>query len=257
MPPLRGHVNDLAGMLTPEEEAALERKLTDFETRSTHQIAVLTLPGLEDEPIESVALRVAETWKLGHEGLDNGILLLVAPSERRVRIEVGYGLEGVVPDAIAKRIIEGSITPAFRREEMDKGIAAGVDALIAAASGEEIPEDRRPARHSPDSVPVTALLFAVIFGGMWGRAFGSMSRWLGALVGGGIAAALAYLWIGGALMALVAGIGGIVLGLWWPMVGAGGGGYRGGGFGGGGFGGGGGFSGGGGGFGGGGASGSW
>jgi hypothetical protein len=101
VPPLRGRVNDLAGTLDPDVAARLEGRLADFERETTHQIAVLTIPSLEGEPIEPFALRVAEAWRLGQAGVDNGILLVVAPRDRRARIEVGYGLEGVVPDAIA------------------------------------------------------------------------------------------------------------------------------------------------------------
>jgi uncharacterized protein len=224
---------------------------------------------LEGEPIESFALRVAETWQLGHQGLDNGLLLVVSKGDRRARVEVGYGLEGVVPDVVAKRALEDAAFPHFRSGDYAGGIEAGVDALIRAARGEVVPVERRPARRgAPHEDPMAAVAFGGFLALMLALPFRRRRPRVrpgpvvvGALVSGVVAALMLQErpWTGlGALVGALAGALGQVLprdmgGSWQP-----GGGWSGGGFGrGGGFGGGGGFSGGGGGFGGGGASGSW
>lgn len=274
VPPLTGRVNDTAGMLSPAAAAELEARLADVERESSHQIVVLTVPSLQGESIEQLGLRVAEAWRLGHKGLDNGVLLLVARDDRRVRIEVGYGLEGVLPDALAARIIRNEITPRFRAGRMDEGIRAGVDAISAAARGEVIPSDRLPrrgserndARHDPFNVT----LFSAFAGGILGATLGGRRRGLRAGIAAAAAGGLALLMLAmlswSAIAAAFGGLlgaasGGGLGGGRGPILLPGGLGGRGGGFGSGGFGGGGfgggGFGGGGGGFGGGGASGSW
>ena len=261
VPRLEGRVNDLVGLLSPQQRDALEAQLAAFEGETSHQLAVLTVEALGGEPIESFALRVAESWQLGHEDLDNGILLVVAVEERRVRIEVGYGLEGAVPDAVAKRVIEDVMVPRFRAGEMGEGVGAGAEALMAAARGEWVPPERRPAaRGGRGSVlHFEFALFAVVFGGMLGGVLAQIG-W------GTIRSALLVAGVSGGVVGLVAGLGVLMLVAVFftfvfalvlathPAGGSGGGGGRsgwGGGSGGGGF------SGGGGGFGGGGASGSW
>ncbi len=260
MPPLRARVNDLADAIPADVEPRLEAKLADFERETSHQIVVLTVPTLEGEPIEPFALRVAEEWKLGQKGVDNGILLAVAVKDRRARIEVGYGLEGVVPDVIAKRILEDVMFERFRAGDFAGGIEAGVDALISAARGEVV--DLPPAREgSPHEDPLAAVLFAAFFGTLLTTPL-RRPRPLGAVTGGLVGALLAWIatlnlrW--GALAFAIA----FVLGLVLPAsIGGGGRGRHGRPIfspGGGGFGGrGGGFGGGGGRFGGGGASGGW
>ncbi|MEM7410199.1 MAG: TPM domain-containing protein [Myxococcota bacterium] len=260
MPRLEARVTDLADVLAPDAEARLASQLAALEQETSHQLAVLTVPSLEGEPIEEFALRVAEGWGLGRAGFDKGVLLVVAIAERRIRIEVGYGLEGAIPDVTAKRIISDGIRPLFRRGDMAGGITAGVNALDAAARGEvlPLPERGRPRR---GGLPLEELAFAVFFGGIWARILSGGKRVGGALVGAGIAAGMATLWAGFGWWVGVAAVLAFLFGMWWPghpgsLGSHGRGGAWGGGFGGGGFGGGG-FSGGGGGFGGGGASGGW
>lgn len=207
-------------MLSENERNELERRLLEYERTRGHQVVVHTTPSLEGLEIEDYSIAIAEAWKVGHRGLDNGVILTVAPNERKVRIEVGYGLEGVVPDAIAFEIQEQVILPRFREGELAGGITDGVDAILAAAAGEYAPA--RGSRRSQ-------------------RERGGLS--LGPL-----------LWI--LILFLAFGSRGIFF-LPFLMSGSRGGSSRAGGLAGGGFGGGGGFSGGGGGFGGGGASGSW
>jgi uncharacterized protein len=239
VPQLSGRVNDYAHVLTAERAQALEAKLAAYERSSGHQLVLLTLDSLKGDAIEPFAIRVYDEWKLGVENRDDSVLLIVVPQERKVRIEVGYGLEGVIPDAIAARVIREVIAPAFRQEDYGGGIDAAFDALIRAAGGEDLPaapSTAQPRRRSPLGLLPTLFVLFVLFLIMGGGGGGGRRRWLGPLLGAG-------------------------------MNSFGGGGYRGGGFSGGGFGGGGGgfggggggggFSGGGGGSGGGGASGGW
>jgi len=265
VPALTAHVTDLANLLTPAEEQALEARLAQFERETSHQLAVLTVPTLEGEPIESFSLRVAEKWRLGQRGLDNGMLLVVASQDRQARVEVGYGLEGVVPDAIANRVIEDVLVPRFHKGDYAGGIEGASDALMQAARGEVIPAERRPSaqlRARGEVDPLPTVFFVALLASFLASPFRRGARRpLGALVGGGVSGLIVYLllasltWAGlaallGAFMGAAGGLGGGRRGGFGVPGGFGGGGF-GGGFGGGGFGGGGG------GFGGGGASGRW
>jgi uncharacterized protein len=258
LPPLEARVTDTAGVLDAPRRAALEAKLAAFEAARGAQIAVLVVPTTGDEPIESYALRVAETWRLGRGKVDDGALLVVAIEDRALRIEVGYGLEGALTDATSKRIIEETLVPAFRAGDYAGGIERGVERMLAVVAGEPLPA---PAPRRGGESPFALALFLAVF-------FASMFRGLRAAPARG---GLAALGAGGGTLLLtqVAGAAGLsalaalVLALlfegggprsWsshrrygnrWP------GGWTSGGFGGGGF------SGGGGGFGGGGASGRW
>jgi uncharacterized protein len=131
-----GFVNDRADLLSAPTVRKLESFLRDFDRSDSTQLVVLTVPTLEGEPIESYALRVAESWGIGRKGKDNGALLLVAREERAVRIEVGYGLEGRLTDLLAGRIIDQEITPRFRDGDFDGGVIAGVSAMAEAVRGE-------------------------------------------------------------------------------------------------------------------------
>ena len=135
-PTLKGRVNDYAGVLSPGGIKSMEQKLAAFERETTNQIVLLTVPSLEGEPIETFAIKVAEAWKIGQAGKDNGILLIVAPKERKIRIEVGKGLQGALPDITATQINRNVIGPHFRNNDFDKGMAAGIDAIISATKGE-------------------------------------------------------------------------------------------------------------------------
>jgi uncharacterized protein len=261
VPALQGRVNDLAGALDAAAAARLEQSLAEFEAETSHQIAVLTVPSLEGEPIEPFALRVAEAWRLGHEGADNGILVLVAPRDRRARIEVGYGLEGAVPDAIAKRVLEDVMFPHFRRGDFGAGIEAGVGALMQAARGERV--SLPPAREgAPHADPLAVVFFAALLGTLLASPLRGVRRPAASLAGGAVGGGLAWLLLASLGWSAAAFAVAFALGLVAPeaLAGRRGGGPVfaprggwGGGFGGGG----GGFRGGGGGFGGGGASGSW
>lgn len=260
VPPLRARVTDLTGTLDAAQASALEQKLAAFEQRRGAQLAVLLVPSTRPETIEQYGIRVAEAWKLGRKGIDDGVLLLVAKDDRALRIEVGYGLEGVLPDATAHRIIDEVILPRFRAGDFAGGIDAGVDRLLAVIDGEPLPEPQaaRPAGEIEALVPLLPVLFifTVTFGAVLKCMLGQLG---GALATGLLAGGLAWLLAGALALALLAALAAFLLTLvsragtggW---VSPGGRGWGGGGFG---SGGGGGFSGGGGSFGGGGSSGRW
>jgi uncharacterized protein len=258
VPPLTGPVVDLSGTLTPEQSRSLDASLREFAKRGS-QIAVLLVPTTRPESIEQYSIRVAEAWKIGRAGLDDGAIIVVAKDEREVRIEVGYGLEGAIPDAIAKRIIEDYIVPRFKTGDFHGGLAAGISALVKLIEGEQLPPPSTQWRPSAGKDPgsyVWMLIAAMMVGGMLTRIFGRLT---GAGIAGGALGLLGGLVAGSVLIGIVIAFVAFVI----TLVGGGRpGGYYGGrgGFGGGlgrgGFGGGG-FGGGGGGFGGGGASGRW
>jgi len=264
VPPLRGHVNDYASMLSPGAVQELEASLSAFEQSDSTQIVVLTVPTLGGENLEEYSIKVAEAWRIGQQKIDNGVILLIAKQERKVRIEVGRGLEGELTDLVSGRIIRGDIAPLFKSGDIDGGVKAGVASIMAVVKGEYTanPRDLGHARRSmhPIFTFVIFLMVACIF-------LGSISRILGGVVGAIGLPIIAFLLFPGLAFLLLIGLGagGFLLGLFLTFLfggGRGGGGFGGpfmlGGFGGG-FGGGdgGGFSGGGGGFGGGGASGDW
>jgi uncharacterized protein len=150
VPYLTGRVVDNAEILKPDTRKRLADELRQHEQRTTNQVAVLTVPTLQGESVEEYAVRVFEHWKLGKKGKDNGVLVVVAPQDRRMRIEVGYGLEGVLPDATAARIIRNVMTPRFKDGDYDGGIAQGVDAIVAQLEGKEAPAAAEPAASRGD-----------------------------------------------------------------------------------------------------------
>jgi uncharacterized protein len=263
VPALTGRVVDQTGTLSPAQQATLEQTLASFEARKGTQIAVLIVPTTAPEQIEQFSIRVAEKWKLGRKKVDDGAILIVAKDDRTTRIEVGYGLEGVLTDLTTHRIIDEAVLPRFKSQDFYGGITAGVDKIIRVVDGEPLPEpSRRPAAGTGDFgrfIPIIFIL-AIAVGGVLRSALG---RFPGALVTGGAVAVIAWFVAGVFSLALIAGVIALFVTLLGGGMGRGGiGGYYGGfggGFGGGrgGGGGGGGFSGGGGGFGGGGASGRW
>ena len=238
IPAFRAMVTDQAGVLSPELRSRLEAQLLAYQRQTGHQLALLIVPSLEGDAIEEFSIRVVEQWKLGDEVRDDGVLLLVAMADRKIRIETGHGLEGDLTDAASSRIIRDIISPEFKRGDPEAGIVAGVSAIMAATGSEAIPLPERPAparrsqRRSVGFPPFLLLALFVLpflFGGRGGPGGRRRSAW-----------GAAPLFFGGG------GFGGGRSGF------GGGGGFGGGSSGGGGFSGGGGGS-----FGGGGASGSW
>jgi len=131
-----GRVSDFAGLLKPQERARIEARLAEIERATSNQFAVAIFPSLEGEDLEDFSIRLAEAWKIGQKGRDNGLILLVFPKERKVRIEVGYGLEGAIPDVLAGRVIRDVLAPRFRKGDYAGGILAAVNALDKASRGE-------------------------------------------------------------------------------------------------------------------------
>ena len=138
-----GYVNDFADILSPSAEATLEEMLLQFEQETSHEIAVVTIPSLGGDDIESYANTLFREWGVGQADVNNGVLFLAAMEDRKMRIEVGYGLEGALTDIEAKHIISNVIAPAFREEDFDEGIAAGVEAIKAATESELVVDDEQ------------------------------------------------------------------------------------------------------------------
>src|ERR1700758_5384657 len=139
VPPLTGRVVDQTGTLAPSDIASLTQQLKDLEQRKGSQVAVLIVPTTEPETIEQFSIRAAEAWKIGRRRIDDGALLVVAKNDRKLRIEVGYGLEGSLTDATASRIISEIITPKFRNGDFAGGISDGVGRMISVIDGEPLP----------------------------------------------------------------------------------------------------------------------
>lgn len=255
VPPLIQRVTDLTATLDAQQLQTLEARLAEFEAQKGAQLAVLIVPSTQPDTIEQFGIRVAEAWKLGRKGVDDGAMLLVAKNDRTLRIEVGYGLEGALNDATAHRIVDEIIVPHFKHGEYYQGIDAGMSAIMQVINGEPLPPPRgavASGKFNIESLLFVAFGLVVVVGGMLRALLG---RFPAAILMGGVLGGLAWLMVAPLLIALLVGLMAFVFVL---LGGSGRGfsGYHGGGFGGGGFGGGG-FSGGGGGFGGGGASGRW
>ena len=153
IPVPRGYVNDYGNMISSSAEADLVAKLKSFEETDSTQLVVLTVPSLEGEPIEDYSISVAEAWKIGQKTKDNGILFLVSREDRKMRIEVGRGLEGKLTDLTAGRIIDLVVKPKFKAEDYDGGFTAGVSALIDATRGEFTADRRTPSNGQESYVP--------------------------------------------------------------------------------------------------------
>jgi uncharacterized protein len=183
-PPLTGRVVDAAGLLKPDERAALDAKLKAHEDKTTDQVVVATLRSLDGLTIEDYGNRLFRQWRLGQAGKDNGALLLVAPTERKVRIEVGYGLEGALTDALSKVIITTAVAPQFQKGNFAGGIDAGVDAMLSILTGDaeewhrraEVREDNSSAIDPVIAFVVMLILFVIIARLMHGGAPRRMTR---------------------------------------------------------------------------------
>ncbi len=269
VPPLKGRVNDHGNMLSAATERHLDQVLEALEASDSTQIVVLTIESLEGDSLEGFSIRVAEQWRIGQKGLDNGAILLIARADRKLRIEVGYGLEGRLTDLVAGRIIRDIIVPRFKAGRIDDGVMAGVQAIVETVRGEftipaTAPRERNPGAQSGNGIFGLMLVIFIL------NILGRLRRSLGALAGAVIVPIVGTAVFGFSLMLFLILIPvGIITGFLAGILGSplifghtghrsGRGGFwmggSGGGLGGGGFGG---FSGGGGGFGGGGASGGW
>jgi uncharacterized protein len=254
VPPLRGRVNDLAGILSPEVAKRLDAALAAFEASDSTQVAVLTVPSLAGDTIEGFSIKTAQKWGIGQKGKDNGVLLVVSKGDREVRIEVGRGLEGVLTDALSGRIIDHVIVPEFKKGDFNTGVEQGVDKIIAAVRGEYKGEGGGGSSEMDDETS------SLLFGSVICLVVMSVLRFLPGVVRAGLGGVgmgiLAAVFSSGLVMILLMAVIGVILGFIAPYIfrgGRGGGTWGGGSSGGGG----GGFSGGGGSFSGGGSSGKW
>jgi len=253
LPPLAARVTDLTATLSADQRTRLEEELAAVEKEKGTQLAVLILPSTQPESIEQFGIRLAEAWKIGHKGVDNGAIIVVAKNDRRMRIEVGYGLEGSIPDAVAKRIIDERMAPLFKQGDFFGGLRAAIEGLDQAIGGQA---SGPPAEPPPEggssggegSGLLPWLMAALVAGGVLRMMFGVFGSFAAAAVAGWLGFAIFGSW----LAALLAGVAIFVLSFFNLFAlggmgrGFGGGSSSGGGFGGGG-----------GGFGGGGASGGW
>jgi uncharacterized protein len=267
IPPMTSPVVDTTGTLDAAQKQALEAQALALQQRKGSQLQILMVPTTQPETIEQYAVRVFEQWKIGRKGVDDGVLLVVAKDDKRVRIEAGYGLEGAIPDAIANRVIQEYLAPRFRTGDYAGGLADGSAALVKLIDGEVLPapvSTHRDARGSGGDGFTMALVIGFFVGTFARALLGWLPRPVRALLGGGGAAVAAFLFTSLWLASGLAGLIGLFVGFSSGRVGRfarnsgwGGGGFGGGwgggggGFGGGGWGGGGGRSGGGG------ASGGW
>jgi uncharacterized protein len=214
VPQLTGRVVDQTGTLSSGDIAQLTQKLADLQTRKGSQIAVLIVPTTDGEAIEQFSLRVAEAWKIGRKKVDDGALLVIAKNDRRLRIEVGYGLEGALTDATTKRIIDEDITPKFKAGDFAGGVSAGVIRMIRVIDGEKLPEPEPPHWQNRgllgdvDPFNPFILVFVVIVGGALRTVLG---RLIGSLATGGFVGFLAWLLVGDIGAAAVAGVAGFLI----------------------------------------------
>jgi uncharacterized protein len=198
-PPPTRRINDYAGALTAEERQRLEQKLIERERSSSNQIVVAIFKSLEGESLEDFSIRLAQAWRIGQKGLDNGVIFLVFVNDRKMRIEVGYGLEANLTDAISSSILRDVVAPRFREGHIADGINAGLDAISQAIAGTYKQPAPKAVNRGPSIDPLTLLLLFVVFGGL-GMAIipslfyrgarrngwtGGGSGWGGPYVGGG------------------------------------------------------------------------
>jgi uncharacterized protein len=245
IPPLTRRVSDLAGTLSIEQAAVLERKLAAFEATKGAQVAVLILPTTQPETIEQFGIRLFDAWKIGRKGVDDGVILIVAKDDRRLRIEVGYGLEGVLNDATVKRIIADTIAPRFKAGDIPDGVLAGVEAILKTLAGEPLPAVAQPSGAAlpgfaaiSESVLFALLLVSIVGGTILRRLLGNL---LGSAVLGSLTGFAGWLIVGGVTGAIVGVLAGLFLAVFGRDIllsgilnggrggGVGGGGFRGGG----------------------------
>ena len=237
IPALKARVTDLTGTLTPSDRQTLETKLAAWETRTGNQLAVLIVPTTQPETIEQYGIRVAEAWKLGQKGKDNGVLFLIAKNDKRMRIEVGYGLEGELTDVASRRIIGDTVAPLFGQGQFAAGINAGADRIMRIVSGDEpapVAQPQRPVHRGGNidwgTIAILLLIGVPAVGAVLRSIFGNVG---GSLAGAGIAGAAVWLFVGSLVFGAVAAVIAFVLisftgfagrggpGMWIPGAGGG------------------------------------
>ena len=176
VPKLTSYVNDYASVLSSKTKTVLEQKLAAYERDDSTQVVVLTIPSLKGDDIDQFSIRVADAWKIGQKGKDNGVLLILALAERQVRIEVGMGLQAVLPDITTSRITREQMIPYLKSDDFDRSIDSGVDSIISATRGEFNSSHQDTAEDSPMMILLVATALATVF-------LGSLSRFMGGISG--------------------------------------------------------------------------
>jgi uncharacterized protein len=194
VPPLTGRVVDITNTLSSGEIAAQSSRLQDLQRRKGSQIAVLIVPTTAPETIEQFSIRVAEAWKIGRKKIDDGALLVVAKDDHKLRIEVGYGLEGALTDVTARRIIDETIVPRFKSNDFAGGITAGITRMIGVIDGEPLPVPAPEVSHGPDMDSLSSFLPVAIFGSLFVSGFlrALLGSLLGSAVAGGVVAVITW-----------------------------------------------------------------
>ncbi|MGQ0443231.1 MAG: TPM domain-containing protein [Methylophilaceae bacterium] len=206
VPELSARVTDLTQTLSQTEQAILEAKLQTFEQIKGSQIAVLIVPSTQPEDIAQYSIRVVEKWKLGRDKVDDGVLVLVAKDDHKMRIEVGYGLEGTIPDIYTKRIISENIAPKFKQGDFAGGLNEGVDKLISLIDGEALPEPSKPV---DSGLVIENMLPLLLFGGLISGLFlrSMLGTFLGSVANGGLIGSVVFLLglsiLGAAVLAII------------------------------------------------------
>jgi uncharacterized protein len=209
VPPLTGRVVDQTATLSADDVAALTQTIKGLELRKGSQVAVLIVPTTEPETIEQYSIRVAEAWKIGRRKIDDGALLVVAKNDRKLRIEVGYGLEGALTDVTARRIIDEIITPKFRSGDFAGGISAGVDRIIGVIDGEPLPAPEPQqsfggGQEHFDLLFNPLVLFGIFVGGALLRTL--LGRLIGSVATGGLVGIVAWFIFGSLILSGIAGV---------------------------------------------------
>jgi len=210
VPPLTGRVVDQTGTLSTSDIASLTRTLSDLETRKGSQVAVLLVPTTAPETIEQYSIRVAEAWKIGRKRVDDGALLVIAKDDHKLRIEVGYGLEGALNDVTARRIIDEIIIPRFKTGDFAGGVSAGVDRIVGVIEGEPLPAPAaKPQldfglsdlldRFNPVFIFIVVLVGGGLLRGLFGRLMGSVAT-------GGLIGLIAWFAVGSLVVSVIAGL---------------------------------------------------
>ena len=203
IPKLSDRVTDLTGTLTPDEIKALDNKLAAFEAKKGSQIAVLMVSTTQPSEMEEFGIEVADLWSLGRKGIDDGLIFIIAKDDRKQRFEVGRGLSGVIPDAVAKRIIAEIITPYFQKGDFAGGINAGIDKIISLVDSEPLPAPKQQSTQNNENGFIFLLFGGLFAGSVLSSTFGRVAGGLIAGTGSGL---IAY-WV------LGFGIGAILIGL--------------------------------------------
>ena len=207
VPPLTARMTDITSTLSPEQKATLERSLRDFEAKKGSQIGVLVVSSTSPETIEQYSLRAVEQWKLGRKKVDDGALLIVARDDRTMRIEVGYGLEGVLNDAVSKRIISEVITPRFKQGDLYGGISDGIARMMLVIEGEPLPAPpATTGQNGPSNIGTYFPIIVILTLGVGGVLRSMLGRFPGAVASGAVVGFIVWIFAGALSIGVFAGV---------------------------------------------------